>query len=433
MRSSFSTLALALFVLPLTVPHLAAQAAPVKNGSAAGPSSGAGAPGFSIESEMLTYRALESNSETVACDIAAYLYKVPVTFDKSTAASKCSVNGPAGSVSGIVLLPYDQNVIDALQRWRADIEVMMELQKRVEPYCGTTNTIQQGNKGSANAASIAGLTPAGSALTLAQGVLGTLATQTEISAVVGTVEDRAFLDGVARQLSASGIHVLLPTAYAPYTLNGVDDSTSPFLSMLNKFLKTRDCIIDAAAKDTSDKVLAGISGEMNAFLNGLGASSSANSKTITGSDNPKGNGDNGSGSQPNPVAAPAASPTTGIAAILVADGLAQQLGVDPATGKMDKAGDWQHILLLKALESGGSITKTTNILGSRVRYSGGAVGTFALLTRDGVLECSGNVFDFGGSVSAKHFERDLRHYTPDISSQLVFQRGTCTVPIVRSH
>jgi hypothetical protein len=133
------------------------------------------------------------------------------------------------------------------------------------------------------------------------------------------------------------------------------------------------------------------------------------------------------------VAAPAASPTTGIAAILVADGLAQQLGVDPATGKMDKAGDWQHILLLKALESGCSITKTTNILGSRVRYSGGAVGTFALLTRDGVLECSGNVFDFGGSVSAKHFERDLRHYTPDISSQLVFQRGTCTVPIVRSH
>ena len=354
-----------------------------------------------------------------------------MTFDKSNPASKCSVNGAAGGISGIVLLPYDQNVIDALQLWRAEIAVMMELQKRAAPYCGTTNGIQQGNKGAASAASVADLTPAGSALSLAQGVLGTLATQTDISAVVGTVEDRAFLDGVARQLSALGIQVLLPSAYSPQTLNGVDDSTSPFLSVLNKFLNTRDCIIDAAAKAPTDKVPAGISSEMNAFVNGLGAGS-VNPKNTTGSDNPKVNGGttgNGSGSQPNQ----SASPTTGIAAILVADGLAQELGVDPSTGKMTKPGDWQHILLLKALESGGSITKTSNILGSRVRYSGGAVGTFALLTRDGVLECSGNVFDFGGSVSAKHFERDLRHYTPDISSHLVFQRGACTVPIVRSH
>ena len=140
---------------------------------------------------------------------------------------------------------------------------------------------------------------------------------------------------------------------------------------------------------------------MNAFVNGLGASS-VNPKNTTGSDNPKVNGsttDNGSPAQPNQ----SASPTTGLAAILVADGLAQELGVDPSTGKMTKAGDWQHILLLKALESGGSITKTSNILGSRVRYSGGAVGTFALLTRDGILECSGNVFDFGGSVVSEAF------------------------------
>jgi hypothetical protein len=315
---------------------------------------------------------------------------------------------------------------------------MMELQKRASQYCGTTSTIQQGNKGAASAASVADLTPAGSALTLAQGVLGTLATQTDISAVMGTVEDRAFLDGVARQLSALGIHVLLPSAYTSYTLNGVDDSTSPFLSMLDKFLSTRDCIIDAAAKDRSDKILAGILGEMNAFVAGLGASSS-NAKATAGNDTATGNGtptENGSGSHANPVAASAtqpASPAAGIAAILVADGLAQELGVDLTTGKMAKAGDWQHILLLKALESGGSITKTTNILGSRVHYSGGAVGTFALLTSDGILECSGNVFDFGGSVSSKHLERDLRHYTPDISSQLVFQRGSCTTPIVRSH
>jgi hypothetical protein len=41
------------------------------------------------------------------------------------------------------------------------------------------------------------------------------------------------------------------------------------------------------------------------------------------------------------------------------------------------------------------------------------------------LECSGNVFDFGGSIPAKHLEQDLRSYSPDLSTQLVFSRGSC--------
>jgi hypothetical protein len=434
MHCLFSALLPALFVPQMTAQS--AQPATGKNGSAAASPSSSGALGFSIESEMLTYRAVQSNSETVACDIAAYLYKVPVNPDKFNPASKCPVNGAPGSVAGIVLLPFDQNVVEALQLWRANVAVMMELQKRGEPFCKRASDQA---RGSANEAPLAALTPAGSALSLAQGVLGTLATQTEISAVVGTVEDQAFLDGVARQLSALGIQVLLPSAYAPYTMNGVDDSASPFLSMLNKLVKTRDCVIDAAATTPSDKVLAGVLSEMNAFIAGLGAISPANSKATAGNGNPTGSGntaDSGSGSHANPVvASPAqpASPVTGLAAILAADGLAQKLGVDPATGKIAQAGEWQHILLLKALESGGSVTKSTNILGSRFRYSGGAVGTFALLTRDGTLECSGNVFDFGGSVKAKNFEHDLHHYTPDIASQLVFQRGSCTTPVVGSH
>lgn len=94
-------------------------------------------------------------------------------------------------------------------------------------------------------------------------------------------------------------------------------------------------------------------------------------------------------------------------AVLFADGLAQALGVDPATGKIQENGVTQHILLLKALESGGSVSKYTNVLGTKVRFSGGFVGTYALFTTAGDLECSGNVYDFGGSIKAKNFQRDV--------------------------
>jgi len=83
------------------------------------------------------------------------------------------------------------------------------------------------------------------------------------------------------------------------------------------------------------------------------------------------------------------------------------------------------MLLLEALESGGTIEKRSNILGTRVRYSGGAVGTYALFTMDGELECSGNVYEFGGSLQAKDFQKRIRKLTPDPGNQFIFQRGGC--------
>jgi hypothetical protein len=105
--------------------------------------------------------------------------------------------------------------------------------------------------------------------------------------------------------------------------------------------------------------------------------------------------------------------------------LARALGVDPATGKLPENGVSQHILLLKALESGGSVTRNTNVLGTKVRFSGGFVGTYALFTTAGDLECSGNVYDFGGSIKAKNFQRDADKFKPDPSKQMIFQRGSC--------
>ena len=86
----------------------------------------------------------------------------------------------------------------------------------------------------------------------------------------------------------------------------------------------------------------------------------------------------------------------------------------------------------------GSIDKTArvwgvatkaDILGTKLRYSGGAVGPFALFTMNGELECSGNVYDYGGSIPAEKFQQELRHFNPDPAKQYISLRGGCRVPV----
>ncbi len=62
---------------------LGAVSLPFAQGQAASKGGGDSAPagvGFSIESEMLTYRALETNSEAIACDVAAFINGTTANF-----------------------------------------------------------------------------------------------------------------------------------------------------------------------------------------------------------------------------------------------------------------------------------------------------------------------------------------------------------------
>ena|ERR1700722_19704324 len=224
------------------------------------------------------------------------------------------------------------------------------------------------------------------------------------------------MNGVARQLRVLGVDVLMPNDYHPYALNGLDEARSPFLASLGKFLSSHDCMEKDPPKDAAQTE---ILGEMNTFLStlngGIAPALKVNPATAAPSQT-----SGGAQNQNSP------SPST-LMAILSADGLARKLGVDPVTGKLPDNAEWHHILFLKSLESGGSVSKNGNILGTKIRFSGGAVGTYSLVNMQGDLECSGSVFDFGGSVEAKNLERDLRKYTPDPASQLIFQRGGCSL------
>ena len=410
--------------------YVRGQSAPAKTTSSDKASTrsqdGSSALGFSIESEMLTYRALESNSEAVACDIAAYLNDGSADFTNPPAGTVCTVNAGANNKASVIIVPFDRNTFDDFHLWRADMETMNELRTRAATYCPASAVMQVTERGSGAAGSALAFTPAGSALSLAQSVLGIVSSETSTSPVAGTIEDQAFMDGVARELRSLSVPVLMPATYGPFSLSVMDASRSPFLSSLDKLLQARVCLEDQKTKqdkeakspanaDQNAKQDQEAKSRAKAPIENLIADMDAYLATFSGST--------------GAAAKTAASPLSHLMAVLSADGLAQKLGVDPATGLMPNNGVWRHVLQLKALESGGAIEKKANILGTKIRYSGGSVGTYALFTIDGEMECSGNVYAYGGSISAKKFQQELRHYKPDPAEQFIFQRGSCHAPV----
>jgi hypothetical protein len=220
---------------------------------------------------------------------------------------------------------------------------------------------------------------------------------------------------------------LTPSAFSLYTLVPIDASRSPFLVNADKLYQARRCLISQAPKN--DASITRLLNDIDAFLASTNLSAVAEPKPAdskrAGAPQPA----PATGSAP---AADAAAPSQGVPsspshlmAVLAADSFARKLGVDPAIGLLPDNGASDHIPMVKALESGGTIEKRVNILGTKIRYSGGSVGTFAMFTMDGDLECSGNVYEYGGSLPAKDFQSGLRDYVPDPSKQFLLQRGSC--------
>jgi hypothetical protein len=424
--------------------------------AAAKPASGAS--GFSIETEMLTYRALESNGEAIACDVAAYLYNTKTDFRDLPSGTICNVGGSGASNIGVVVLPFDRAVFADFQIWRSDMQAMAEFEVRGANACKAAATTPpahaaegepeqphgRGLTASSTTSAVAAvggvagaLTPAGAMLSTGTGILSLFAKSQESSPVGGTIEDQAFMDDVSRELRSVHIAVLMPSAYSPYGMTSIDPARSPFVTALDKLLHTRDCLVasrnanDPDLKNIED-FLAVLSGsttpaKSTAPTSGSPASggSSGSASASHGSSDPSASGGSSGASASGASSAAAAAPNQAhLTAVYTADGLAQRLGADPATGKIPDNAP-HYLLMVKALESGGSVNRSSSIFGSKMSYSGGSVGTYALFGLDGDLECSGNVYDYAGYVSAKDFQKHLREYKPDPHAQVIFQRGEC--------
>lgn len=429
---SLSLLLLTLLAAPSVLrAQTSAAAAPAKPAS--------GASGFSIETEMLTYRALESNGEAIACDVAAYLYNTKTDFKDLPSGAICNVGGNGPSNLGVIVLPFDRSAFADFQIWRSDMQTMAEIESRTEAECSTKTAGAPRTRGTTTTAAattavavggVAGaMTPAGAMLATGSGILGLFAKNQDSSPVGGTIEDQAFMDNVSRELRSVNVNVMMPTVYSPFALTSIDPTRSPFVTALDKLLRTHDCLLAAGPKDNPDLK------NIEEFLNVLAGTTAPAKSTTPTSGQAAASGAAASGAAASataaapaapatPAAAPAAPNQSHLTAVLTADGLAQRLGADPATGHIPDTSP-HHVLLVKALESGGSVSRNTTIFGTKMSYSGGSVGTYALFNLNGDLECSGNVYDYAGYLPAKDFQKKLRAYKPDPQSQVIFQRGSC--------
>ncbi|HEX3744845.1 MAG TPA: hypothetical protein VHW09_12975 [Bryobacteraceae bacterium] len=411
----------------------AASAPPASGGGGGGGQSPAssdkpGDLGYAIESEMLTYQSLESNSQAVACDVGAYLAGGSGAIVRRKTGTVCEVKGGNRPKASVVILPFTGSTLDDFQLWRTDMEIMKQLRTEAATYCPESEVAAIGARG------LADLTPAGSAVSALQTAIGLFASQTSTTPVTGTIHDDAFMTGVARELHNLNISVLIPSIYSPSSMTALDPAASPFLASLEKVQHARICLagtldklnganVSAGEKATIaqekpeiDQIVANIDSYLAPFKVASGGSPAPNSKTA-------GEGAAGSDAIPAPFPSPA-----GMASILTADNLAQKLGIDASTGLPGSVGARRYFLLLKMLESGGTVNKVTSIFGSKVRYGGGSVGTFALFAADGELECSGNVYAYGGSVPPRHFEAEMRRNASDPGEQFIIRSGGCHSP-----
>jgi len=189
-------------------------------------------------------------------------------------------------------------------------------------------------------------------------------------AVRGTVESETFVNTIAGRLRILGIPILIPETTMPHSL-----STRRQYRILLEADKLRSLRVCFDGKSADSK----LPGDVDQFLDSV-------------------------------FGWPGKDPSS-IVRLLSADLLAQQLHLHVGIGTPELGrnspdnANWRHILWVRALESGGSVIKRERFWGTKIRYSGGSVVTYALTTLNGPLECSGSFDEYGGPMAAKDFNK----------------------------
>ena len=377
-------------------------------------------PGFAIESEMLTYSAMDAEGSQLACGIARNV---------GVADEGCNARGGTGATPGVVVVTNGSSAMAEFQLWRTDISTMEMLTLRADHYCsgtrgGLISTLE----------SVASMIPEGQAIQLAQALL---TTTVETAPVEGDILDQTLVNNVGGHLKGLGVSVVIPDVYMPRSLTAIDQAHSPFLTAFVALVKARSCVAPAVKEREKERVeekkLPGVGpaagGEacppgtekaedvvterdklsiaqaIDGFMSSLTA-------PVSG---PAPKTEEGAAAAP----APPASSISHLSAVLRADGLAQALDAVAPDARSGANSNW-YVLWLKALESGGTFMKSGNaILGTKTSYSGGSVGTYSLFKLDGNLACSGVFYNYSGPVLTTTIPKLLQSATPMQGGKLV--------------
>jgi len=376
-----------------------AQSTASKPPASSSPAASGTTTGFAIESEMLTYTAMDSQAQSVACGIARNV---------GAADDKCSPRASSGPGAGIVVVASPSSALSEFQLWRTDISTMKMLTLRANHYCPQNAKDRGATASTSLGSTILSMIPGGQALSFAQALFSS---SSESNPVEGNIGDQALVADIGGHLRALGLSVVIPDTYMPHSLAAVDNAHSPFMSNFAALLKARDCLTatlaqkqpdhtaspdvehapPAAEKDQqseSDKQAIGQA--IDAFLKSL---ADVHVPTPPASSS-------GTTPPPEPV-------ISHLNAVLRADGLAQELSSASSDSQSGENGTW-YFLWLKALESGGTVAKTGNaILGNKTNFSGGAVGTYSLFRLSGNVVCSGVFYNYAGPMQMSQIAKLL--------------------------
>jgi hypothetical protein len=395
------------------------------SGSSSGSESAASDRPFAIETEMFTYKAVEHNSAVIACDTAQYLLHGEVIDAPAGSHAPCAIAG-ASSRPGIVLVSSGSTLLTDFQSWRADMATMQGLIAHANQTCAAApekagdethqppqHMRSRGLLGSA----LGALSDPTEAASIAGQVMGMFSSNQSVTSVTGTVQDPALMNEVSRQLRSLNIQVLVPELYNPYALAAIDFAHSPYMQNVQSLLDAGDKCSEARAGYAPnspqaleiDATLAGI----QSFLKDAFASAPKSSS------NNNANLDSGAQTEGTPSA-----PPSHFASVLAADELARKIGFT-SNGAPDPNSPWRTLLWVKALESGGSVTKQSNIFGSKTWFGGGAVDTYSVFGLDGDLVCAGNVYSFQQPVDVKDVQKAVNLPNPDPPAKWMSEHSTC--------
>jgi hypothetical protein len=342
-------------------------------------------PPMAIESEMFTYSAMDAESAALACNVAQNL---------GAADSKCASKGPMSNAPGVVMVGEDSTALAEFQLWRADISTMDILTRRADRYCP-----QQSQRGVISSLEkLLGGSPEGQILSLAKALLTTKSVKTQVE---GNILDQTLMNDIAGHLRALGVSVVIPDTYMPHSLVTIDEARSPYLSKFLALMAARGCVEQkaggtgeeakpaappAGADQAADREKQAIAQAIDSFLESL-----TRPEVTPPPGRPSG--------APAAASEPQVPSISHLDAVMRADGLAQEMGFDVSRASAGDNAPWD-VLWLKALESGGDVVASDNLIkGSKVTYTGGAVGTYALFHLNGELECSGVFFNLAPAMA----------------------------------
>ncbi len=383
---------------------------------------------FSIETEMFTYKAVEHNSAVIACDTAQYLFHGEVADAPAGSHAPCIITG-ASSRPGIVLVSSGSTLLTDFQNWRADIAAMQGLVAHASESCVANpekaGTQEQPSESKPHmrgrgllGSALSAIGGPGAAASMAGQVMQMFSSDQSVTSVSGTVQDPALMNEVARQLRALNVQVLVPELYHPYALGAIDYAHSPYMQNLQDVFNAYDKCSEAKSTWHADAPqiadIDAVNAGIREFLQSAFAAAPkppANSASA--------NTESGAQTQGTPI-----TPPSHFASVLAADELAKRIGFS-ASGAPDPNSPWHDLLWVKALESGGSVTKQSNIFGSKTFFGGGAVDTYSVFDLTGDLVCAGNVYSFQQPVNVKDVQKAVNVPSPDPPAKWMSEHSTC--------